>query len=275
MSDFPNALDAFPDSRRVCSDHRRLRQYRAKATGAIVALEKKIGVNNSDDPTSIDYKLRNAAGGVEGPQGPEGPSGPQGEVGPQGPQGEQGPRGIQGEQGTQGPQGEDGQAGAPGAPGDVSGAWPVGSIFFSTINTNPAILLGLGTWQPFGAGRMPIGHDAGDVDFNTGGATGGSKTVTLTAAQMPAHTHVQNAHNHTQDAHTHIITSQTATTGGATSYEHGVLDTSSAEAEATEVTGATTATNQAATAVNQSAGGDAAHPNMPPYIVVFMFRRVA
>lgn len=123
-------------------------------------------------------------------------------------------------------------------------------------------------------GRVPVGLDAAQTEFDALGETGGAKTHQLTTPEIPAHTHVQDAHthvqdahthvqnahthvqdshNHTQDAHQHVLTSQTATTGGATSYEHGALDTSSAEAEATEVTNLTTATNQAATAVNQNA----------------------
>lgn len=173
--------------------------------------------------------------------------------------------------------------------GDPSAAWPVGSVFLSVVNTSPATLLGFGTWVALAAGRMLVGFDSGDTDFDTLEETGGAKTVTLTEAQIPSHTHVQNAHthtqdahNHTQNAHTHVIRSQTATTGSATSYEHGALDTSSAEAEATEVTDAATAVNQAATATNQNAtavnqntGGGQAHQNLPPYLVVRMWKRTA
>ena len=187
-------------------------------------------------------------------------------------------------------------------------AFPVGSVFIAAVSTDPATLLGYGTWSAFATGRMLVGLNASDTDFDTAEETGGAKTVTLTADQsgLPQHTHTQNSHNHTQDAHTHtqnahthtqdahshVITSQTATTGGATSYEHGTLDTSSAEAEATETTATAvavnqnatavnqnaTATNQAATAVNQNAGptnAAEAHPNMPPYIVVYMWKRTA
>ena len=168
-------------------------------------------------------------------------------------------------------------------------AFPVGSVFIAVVATDPATLLGYGTWAAFAAGRVLVGLNAGDADFDTVEETGGAKTHTLSTAEMPshthaqdAHTHVQNSHNHTQDAHAHVITSQTATTGSATSYEHGTLDTSSAEAEATETTAAATATNQAATAVNQNAtavnqntGGGGAHNNLQPGIVGFMWKRTA
>lgn len=180
---------------------------------------------------------------------------------------------------------------------------PIGFVFLSVVDDDPADLLGYGVWAAIAAGRMLVGFDSGDADFDTEEEIGGAKTVTLTEAQMPSHTHVQNSHNHTQDAHlhlqdahthlqnshSHVITSQTATTGGATSYEHGVLDTSSAETEATETTNPATATNQNATAVNQNAtatnqaaiavnqnaGSGQAHNNMPPFFVVRMWKRVS
>jgi len=170
-----------------------------------------------------------------------------------------------------------------------SEAFPVGAVFIAVVGTDPATLLGYGTWVAFGAGRVLVGLDSGQTEFDTVEETGGAKTVTLTEAQIPSHTHVQDAHthtqdshNHTQNAHSHVITSQTATTGGATSYEHGTLDTSSAETEATETTATTVATNQVATAVNQNAtatnqntGGGGSHTNLQPYIVVYMFKRTA
>ena len=171
----------------------------------------------------------------------------------------------------------------------LSDVYQVGDIYITTSAINPLVRLGFGVWLAFGAGRVLVGIDPLQTEFDTVEKTGGAKTHTLTTAEMPvhthvqtAHTHLQNAHTHVQNAHSHIITSQTATTGGATSYEHGTLDTSSAETEATETTATatavnqdTTAVNQDTTAVNQNAGGGTAHNNLQPYIVVYMWKRTA
>lgn len=216
-----------------------------------------------------------------------------GEQGPQGPQGIPGP---QGDPGPPGADGQDGADGAAGANGNVNAAWPVGSIFMAAVNTSPATLLGFGTWAAFGAGRVPVGFNASDTDFDTAEKIGGAKTHTLTAQEMPshthvqdAHTHVQNAHNHTQDAHTHvqnsfaprIINSGTAGTVGvqgasaASNANASNAATTATNQNATATNQAATAVNQNATATNQSTGGGAAHNNLQPYITVFMWKRTA
>lgn len=48
----------------------------------------------------------------------------------------------------------------PSAGGGISNAWPVGSIFIATVATNPATLLGFGTWSAFGAGKVLVGLDS-------------------------------------------------------------------------------------------------------------------
>ena len=128
-----------------------------------------------------------------------------------------------------------------------SEAFPVGSVFIAVVSTNPGTLLGYGTWAAFAAGRMLVGLDAGQTEFDTVEETGGAKTVTLTATEMPAHTHNQQRHG--------------TATGGLTGLTTAP-DTSSSNPTAM---GPATA----------SAGSGGAHANLPPYIVVYMWKRTA
>jgi len=76
-------------------------------------------------------------------------------------------------------------------------AYPIGSIYTAIVSTNPNTLLGVGTWSAFGSGKVLVGLDSGDGDFNSSEETGGAKTggsgtsgsTTLSISQMPAHTH--------------------------------------------------------------------------------------
>ena len=125
-----------------------------------------------------------------------------------------------------------------------SDAWPVGSIYINATNaTNPATLLGFGTWVAFGAGRVMVGLNSGDTDFDTAEETGGSKTHTLTVDEMPAHTH-----DYEQ-------------------FENGGPDTvlsSNVDISGNYRTQTTTST-----------GGGSAHNNVQPYVVVHMWKRTA
>jgi microcystin-dependent protein len=71
----------------------------------------------------------------------------------------------------------------------LSTVYPVGCIYTSTVATNPATLFGFGTWTAFGAGRVLVGFDSTQTEFDTAEETGGEKTVTLTASQIPTHSH--------------------------------------------------------------------------------------
>lgn len=86
----------------------------------------------------------------------------------------------------------------------LSRIFPVGSIFTSVNNVNPASFIG-GTWERFGQGKVLVGVDENDNDFNIVQKTGGEKTHQLTINELPSHTHVQNAHTHSIDSHTHTI----------------------------------------------------------------------
>lgn len=139
----------------------------------------------------------------------------------------------------------DGSFAAP--PGGGGEAFPVGSVFIAVVSTNPGTLLGYGTWVAFAAGRVLVGFDAGQVEFDTVEETGGEKTHTLTVAEMPAHDHDQMRH---------------VTATGALSGITTAPDTSSSSPG---VLGPKTG----------STGGGGAHNNLQPYIVVYMWKRTA
>lgn len=66
--------------------------------------------------------------------------------------------------------------------------YPVNSIYFSGSATNPSTYFG-GTWVAWGSGRVPIGVNPNDTDFNAAGKTGGAKTAALTGANNGPHFH--------------------------------------------------------------------------------------
>ena len=66
--------------------------------------------------------------------------------------------------------------------------YPIGSIYFSISSTNPGLLIG-GTWTSWGAGRVPVGVDINDSDFNVVEKTGGEKKHTMTIAELAEHDH--------------------------------------------------------------------------------------
>lgn len=111
---------------------------------------------------------------------------------------------------------DDGTWGTPaGGPGG-SEAFPVGAVFLAVVSTDPADLLGYGTWSAFGAGRVLVGRDAGDTDFDTAEETGGAKTV-ASAGSNSAPTISGSTANGTTGAtvsdhaaHTHSVTSNVA-----------------------------------------------------------------
>ena len=66
---------------------------------------------------------------------------------------------------------------------------PVGYVYISVDPTSPATLFGAGTWQRIAQGRMLVGQDPSQTEFDTVEETGGEKTHTLTTGELPAHTH--------------------------------------------------------------------------------------
>ena len=62
----------------------------------------------------------------------------------------------------------------------VNTLYPVGSIYMSTNSTNPSSLFGVGSWEAWGAGRVPVGVNTSDPDFDNPNETGGSKSNSYT-----------------------------------------------------------------------------------------------
>ncbi|WP_270672014.1 phage baseplate protein [Faecalimonas umbilicata] len=67
--------------------------------------------------------------------------------------------------------------------------YPVGSIYMSVNPINPSELFPLTAWAEWGKGRVPVGVDPSQTEFDAAEKTGGSKSVTLTGNQLPSHNH--------------------------------------------------------------------------------------
>lgn len=122
--------------------------------------------------------------------------------------------------------------------------YPVGIVITLGVSTNPGTLFGVGTWTAI-AGRVIVGIDAGQTEFDTLDETGGAKTVTLDSTMIPAHTHTVDAQNDSNS-------------GGT-----GALFKGAAAAEVGEIV------------TSGSTGGGAAHNNLQPYIVKYVWQRTA
>lgn len=90
--------------------------------------------------------------------------------------------------------------------------YPVGSLYLSTVSTNPGTLIG-GTWEAYATGRTLVGIDANQNEFKTAGGTGGSKALQAHTHSFSAtsgnnsvgHTHSVGAHSHGLNSHTHSV----------------------------------------------------------------------
>lgn len=124
--------------------------------------------------------------------------------------------------------------------------FPIGQIIIKGDNEDYSDWLGF-SWERTAVGKVLVGLDTTDTDFNAIGKIGGEKTHILTVDEMPSHTHgVPQAHPYNNDA-----------------TEHYTLVRQSFN-KSTEYNVDTSAT-----------GGGEAHNNMPPYQVVAYWKRIA
>jgi len=146
-------------------------------------------------------------------------------------------------------------------------AYPVGAVFIAVVSTNPSSLLGFGTWSAFGTGRMLVGIDSSDSDFNTVEETGGAKTVTLSASQIPEHTHSLYVSEY--QGGDDCAWSNGASSGhvGGNNINRNTRTSSANSSKGALITGGS--------AQELGTSGGSAHDNMPPYIAVYMWKRTA
>ena len=142
----------------------------------------------------------------------------------------------------------------------LAAMYPVGSIYINASNsTNPATLLGFGTWTAYAAGRVLVGLNASDAAFDTAEETGGSKDATLVS-----HTHTATV---TDPGHDHSFSvSSSFNTNNQIMSKLSATNTSTFNTSS-ETTGITVS--------NSTEGSSATNANLQPYVVVYMWKRTA
>lgn len=173
--------------------------------------------------------------------------------------------------------------------------YPVGSIYMSVNNVNPATLFG-GTWEQIAGGRCLIGANSNYAL----GTTGGEATHLLNANEIPSHNHsvsISNSGGHKHNRGTMEITGTFAGDDSARAGHYGEyptgafydagrinLDLDSDNGSGTRVgfqasRAWTGETNEAGAHSHScsigNAGGGQAHNNMQPYLVVNIWKRTA
>lgn len=146
----------------------------------------------------------------------------------------------------------------------------VGTVFLSVVATNPATLLGYGTWTAIAAGRVLVGLNSGDADFDTAEETGGAKTVaaagTVAAPTISGSTAAESSHTHTF--------TQSANAGTP---DLVAEDVTGAGVAASGTTGAGSSHLHAAGTLAASAPAFTGSPTsvVQPYFVVYAWKRTA
>ena len=112
--------------------------------------------------------------------------------------------------------------------------YPVGSIYFNmAVATNPATLLGMGTWVAYATGQVLVGFESSGT-FDALDESLGAETAahTLTTSEIPSHTHtlLGGGFDGSSGAEPGSATStnlgQGGATGGGAAHSHSTLQPS-------------------------------------------------
>jgi len=150
--------------------------------------------------------------------------------------------------------------------------YPVGSIYVNAaVSTNPNTLLGFGTWEAFGAGRVMVGFNASDALFDTLEETGGSKD-----SAVVSHTHTFSGTTAANGSHNHYVgsTDSLANDGSAPNTQEFVRDWNAGGA-LTATTNTVAAHDHTISGTTGSTGSSGTNTNLQPYITVRMWKRTA
>jgi hypothetical protein len=213
MSDFPNSIDNFTDEVDAV-DY----PQASDMNGVYDALEKveaKVGIDGSAVSTSLDYKLKNTTSG----HNHDGSNSKKVLATSLDPTGVTVSQLLRANSAGTAVEGSGYTIGSllSAMTTASQASWPIGSVFIGAVATNPATLLGFGTWARLGEGQMLVGYKVGDADFGTLKGTGGSKTSSALIAHThtgPSHTHIGTTGNVSAD-HVH-----SGTTGGESGHVH-------------------------------------------------------
>ena len=168
--------------------------------------------------------------------------------------------------------------------------YPVGKIVLSTENINPAEYLGFGTWKAWGSGKVPVGVDTGNSNFNTVEKEGGEQSHSLTINEIPEHSHSFSATTGSNGSHQHSFSATTSRTGNhqhtGNKLESGVNSSSSSAVNdlvrpdgmsGTRCDVGNTTGNHTHTVSGNTGntGGGQSFSIMPPYITCYMWKRIS
>lgn len=148
--------------------------------------------------------------------------------------------------------------------------YPVGSIYTNaTVSTNPATLLGFGTWTAFGAGRVMVGFDSSNALFDSAEETGGSAD-----AITVSHTHTATTTS-TDSGHTHTTTWQNINDFNSGGISPGAKQNPDDSSGTFNITSNSGTANITSTTTVASSGSSGTNANYQPYITVYMWKRTA